>query len=392
MEKIYYLDNAATTKCFDENVEIFKDCLTDFYNPSATYRQAILVRKKLDGAREEISKLLGGKNGKLLFTSSATESNNMVFEGLHLRAGQTILISKSEHPAVFEAAHRLEKKGIVVKEIPLEKNGKINLEEFEKLLDKSVVLISIIHVSNETGVVNDIKKLCEMAKTFNPKIIFHSDGVQAFGKIKFNLNELGVDLYTISGHKIYAPRGIAGLWIKNGIFIDPLLVGGGQENGLRSSTENVFGALAFSFSAKKALSNFETKNAKLIQKRRNLINNLANSEISCDFSINENNEQSPYILSISFPGIKGEVLVHALEEDGILVSTGSACSSKKAGNRVLEAMGKSLDEIVGSIRISFSPYEDFDENYVGECIIKNVLRLRKNIRIQGNRNGKSNFN
>lgn len=380
MEKIIYLDNAATTKPLKESVEILNSCVEDFYNPSAAYKQAIDVKKKLDNARNEICSRLGGKNGKLIFTSSATESNNMVFESLHLRKGQVVLISKAEHPAVYESAHRLEKKGIIVKDLPLEKTGQVDFEEFKKLMTNDVALVSVIHVSNETGFINNIKKLCDYAKKVNSKVIFHSDGVQAFGKIKVNLLNLGIDLYTISGHKVYAPRGIAGLWIKNGIFIDPLLVGGGQENGLRSSTENVFGALAFANSVKVAIENLEEKNAKLFQKRRNLANLLTNSEISCDFCVNECEEQSPYILSISFPKIKGEVLIHALEDDGILVSTGSACSSKKAGNRTLEAMGKSQDEIIGSIRISFSAFDDFDENYVASSIIKNVLRFKKNLK------------
>lgn len=380
MENLYYLDNAATTRAFRESSEIFKECVEDFYNPSAFYKQAIEVKKKLENARQTLNSLIGGKNGKLLFTSSATESNNMVFEGLHLRKGQVVLISKAEHPAVYQAAHRLESKGIIVKDIPLQSDGRVDFDEFKKLMNNDVALVSIIHVSNETGFVNDIKSLCDYAKKVNPKVLFHSDGVQAFGKVKVNVFNLGVDLYTISAHKIYAPKGVAGLWIKNGVFIDPLLVGGGQENGLRSSTENVFGVLAFAYSAKKAVSEIEENNAKVFQNRRNLIDLLQKSEISCDFCVNECENQSPYVLSISFPGIKGEVLVHSLEDDGVLISTGSACSSKKAGNRTLEAMGKKADEIIGSVRISFSPYENFDAEYVAKSIIKNVLRFEKNIK------------
>ncbi len=380
MEKIYYLDNAATTKPFDECVEILKENIAEFYNPSAAYKQSILVKRKLEFARQEMISMLGGKNGKFIFTSSATESNNMVFEGIHLRKGQVVLVSKAEHPAVYESAHRLEKKGIIVKDIPLEKTGKVDFDEFKKLMTLDVALVSVIHVSNETGFINDLKLLCDYAKAINPKVIFHSDGVQAFCKIKVNISSLGVDLYTISGHKIYAPRGIAGLWIKNGIFIDPLIVGGGQESGLRSSTENVFGALAIVSAAKKILLDLEDKNAKIFKKRNNIINILSKSDIACVFGVNECECQSPYILSMFFKGVKGEVLIHSLEDDGILVSTGSACSSKKAGNRTLEAMGKKMDEVVGSIRISFSAYEDIDEEYVANSIIKNVTRFLKNVK------------
>lgn len=380
MEKLYYLDNAATTKPFKESIEIFENSLSDFYNPSAAYRQAINIKKKLDFARNELALLLGGKNGKVIFTSSATESNNMVFNGVHLRKGQVVLISKAEHPAVYEAAHRLESKGIIVKDLPLEKSGRVDFEEYKKLMTNEVALVSVIHVSNETGFVNDIKKLCDYAKSVNPKVIFHSDGVQAFCKVKVNLLNLGVDLYTISGHKIFAPRGIAAIWIKNNILVDPLLVGGGQEFNLRSSTENVFGALAMLNSAKIALNNFEEKSAKINQIRQNIIKKLSNSEIGCVFGVNDCEEQSPFILSIFFKGIKGEVLIHSLEDDGILVSTGSACSSKKAGNRTLDAMGRKLDEVVGSIRISFSPYDEIDEDYIVGSIIKNVSRFMKNLK------------
>ena len=380
MEKLYYLDNAATTKPFKESIEIFENSLSDFYNPSAAYRQAINVKKKLDFARNELALLLGGKNGKVIFTSSATESNNMVFNGVHLRKGQVVLISKAEHPAVYEAAHRLESRGIIVKDLPLEKSGRVDFEEYKKLMTNEVALVSVIHVSNETGFVNDIKKLCEYAKSVNPKVIFHSDGVQAFCKVKVNLLNLGVDLYTISGHKIFAPRGIAAIWIKNNILVDPLLVGGGQEFNLRSSTENVFGALSMLNSVKIALNNFEEKSAKINQIRQNIIKKLSNSEISCIFGVNNCEEQSPFILSIFFKGIKGEVLIHSLEDDGILVSTGSACSSKKAGNRTLDAMGRKLDEVVGSIRISFSPYDEIDEDYIVGSIIKNVSRFMKNLK------------
>jgi len=382
MEKIYYLDNAATTKVFDEVFDIMKECNKDFYNPSASYGKALQVKKSLDQSRKTLTDLMRGGQGKLYFTSSATESNNTVFFGVHLRKGQTVLISKGEHPAVFNAAHRLEKDGIVVKEIPLTKDGKVDEVELEKLLDDSVALVSVIHVSNETGAVNDIKKLCEITKRFNSKILFHSDGVQAFGKLKVNLQNLGVDLYTISAHKIYAPRGIAALWVKAGVVIDAMLVGGGQEDGFRSSTENVAGAAALAYSAKKMICELEQNNAKVKEIKCNLLSKLENSDIKEYFVCNSNDECLPYILSLSFDKIKGEVLMYALEGDGILISTGSACSSKKAGNRTLQAMGKTDTEIIGSVRISFSPYEEYDVDYIANSIIKNVLRFEKNVMVK----------
>jgi len=379
MENLIYLDNAATTKAVDDVYDLMKKNNNEsFFNPSASYRQGIISKKKLDEARADLTNILHGSNGKFYFTSSATESNNTVFEGLHIRKGQVVLISKGEHPAVFNAAHRLEEKGIVVKEIPLTEEGIVDFEAFKNMVGTDVALISVMHVSNETGAINDIKKLCSYAKSVNKNIVFHSDGVQAFCKIKVNVFDLGVDLYSVSAHKIYAPRGIAGLWIKKGVVIDPLLVGGGQEENMRSSTENVDGAIAFAYVAKKVDAEILTNYEKVLKYKKDLISLLAESDIAKYLRVNSTDESLPHILSLTFFNIKGEVLMHALEGDGILISTGSACSSKKAGNRTLEAMGRSQKDVVGSVRISFSPYIDYDIKYVAEKIIDNVLRFEKN--------------
>lgn len=375
MEKLYYLDNAATTKTFDEVYKLIADNSGVFYNPSASYMHALSARNLLEDARSKIVQSLHGKNGKLIFTSSATESNNTVAEGVHLRPGQVVLISAGEHPSVYNAFKRLERKGVVVKIVPLHKNGTVDLNAFRQLLTPEVALVSIIHVSNETGAINDIRKLCEITKRFNSKIIFHSDGVQAVGKIKVNIDSLGMDMYTFSAHKIYAPRGIAGLWIKNGVTLDALLEGGGQEFGLRSSTENVVGALALTYCVDKTVNEQETNYQKVLTLKNELISRLSGEE---NIIINSDENCSPYVVSVSFVGIKGEVLMNALEMDNIIVSTGSACSSKKAGNRVLEAMGLSDETIVGSIRISFSPYMEYDIDYIANSIIANNKRFIKN--------------
>lgn len=381
MDKISYLDNAATTKVFDDVFDYMKNANEElFFNPSSSYKPSRNVSKEFNIARENIAQKLGGKNGKIIFTSSATESSNMVFNGVHLRAGQVVLISKGEHPSVFYSAHHLESKGVIVKEINLDETGKVDFEHYKSLIDDKVAIISVIHVSNETGAINDIKKLCEYAKNFNPKIIFHSDGVQAFGKINYNLRDLGVDLYTISSHKIYAPRGIASLWIKNGVNIDPLLYGGGQEEGLRSSTENVLGALAFSFVTNKVFADMQENYNKVISYKNEFISKLQNSKIKQFVKINSTEDASPYIVSVTFDKIKGEVLENMLENFNIFISTGSACSSKKAGNRVLDAMGLSSEDVIGSVRVSFSPYENYDFDYIVQKFEECVLRLEKSVK------------
>ncbi len=381
MEKYYYLDNAATTKAFAEEYDLMKQNNEDlFFNPSSSYSKALESKKVLNDARKQLLTLLRGTHGKFYFTSSATESNNTLFNGVHLRKGDKILISKGEHPSVYNAAHRLENLGIVVKDISLTNEGIVDEVDLKNLLDDSVKLVSIIHVSNETGAINDIKKLTSIIKLFNPKIIVHSDGVQAFGKIKINLHDLGVDSYTISAHKIYAPRGIAGFWIKTGVNIEPLLAGGGQEDGFRSSTENVAGALAFAYASQKVVSELEENYRKVKEMKTEFLQKLFESEISNYITLNSREENSPYIVSLSFADIKGEVLMYSLEQDGVLISTGSACSSKKAGNRTLEAMN--VNDVVGSVRISFSPYFEYNLNYIVECFVKNVLRFEKNVNVK----------
>lgn len=383
MEKFYYLDNAATTKVFAETYDLMKKNNDElFFNPSASYSKALESKRVLNDARKKLAELLKANGGKLYFTSSATESNNTVFEGVHLRSGDEVLVSLGEHPSVYNSAHRLERKGIIVKDVPLEKNGKVNVEKLKEMLTDKVKLVSIIHISNETGAINDIKTIVKLVKSYNSKILVHSDGVQAFGKIRVNLQDLGVDFYTISSHKIYAPRGIAGLYVKNGAIIDPFIVGGGQEDGFRSSTENVAGALAFAYSAGKVVADLDENFSKMKTLKTEFINKLMNSKIGEFMKINSADDNSPYILSVSFSKIKGEVLMYSLEQDGIYISTGSACSSKKAGNRTLDAMGVLPDDVIGSVRISFSPYEDYDLDYIVSSIEKNVLRFEKNVNVK----------
>ena len=386
MKNLYYLDNAATTKTFDEIFDVMK-ANNDlyFYNPSASYKEAISSKKQLETAREDLTKLLRAKGGKLYFTSSATESNNTVFNGVHLRAGQTVLISAGEHPSVYNAAHSLEKKSIKVIDIPLDKTGAVDFEKYKQLLlDKSVALVSIIHSSNETGRINDIKMLCSYAKSVNKDIVFHSDGVQAFGKIHVNLFDMGVDLYTISAHKVYAPRGVGGLWVKDKTKIDALLLGGGQENGFRSSTENVAGAVAFAFAAKKIYKEFEQNYNKVLLYKKTFMDKLSESKAGefVKFNSELSDGFNPYIISLSVKDIKGEVLMSSLEIDGVLISTGSACSAKKAGNRILEAMGLDQSSVIGSIRVSFSPYLDYDFDYIVSCFEKNILRFEANVLVK----------
>lgn len=374
MEKITYLDNAATTKPFAELATIFADNFNNFYNASAVYSLGVSVRRKIDSARKTICKCLHGEHGNIIFTASATEADNLALSMFKPRANNSLAVFIGEHPAVYQKAKALENTGAKVIYLPSNSSGQV--DNIESLIDSSTSFVSIMHVSNETGAINDIAKIVKKIKQINPKAVVHSDGVQAFGKIPVNLRELGVDLYTISAHKIYGPKGIGALWVKNGVNINPIIYGGGQENNIRSGTENVTGILSLEYCAQKVVTDMQS-NYTIVQKYRNeFIETLKSNNL--EFVVNGNG--SPYILNITFADIRGEVLLHSLEKHGIYISTGSACSSKKPDNRTLKAMGKTDKQIQGTVRISFSPYEDLDIKYITKMIATEVKELQSKIK------------
>ena len=347
-----YLDNASTTKMYPEVLEIYNNVSNEhFYNASAMYTCGLQSKNLINDARRSILKVMGGDNYDLIFTGSATEANNMVIKSLSNRKNRNFVFSKAEHPSVYNVAKELENIGIEVRYANLLPDGRVDIEHFRSLIDENTCFVSIMHVCNETGAINDIKAMVSIAKSINKSVLFHSDGVQAFMKIPLNIASLGVDFYTISAHKVNGPKGVGGLIVKKGVNVNTLIHGGGQENNKRSGTENVAGICAFA----KAV---EINNSKLIAEYTRL-NNLKGKLYSglkdihnfvCATYINES---SPYIFECGFIGVRAETMLHMLEEKGLLISNGSACSSKKSGNRILDAMGLNQKEIESSIRISF---------------------------------------
>lgn len=370
-----YLDNSATTQVRDEVAKFEYDCSREMYfNPSSVYAAGVAVRAELDTARATIMNCLDApRDGKVYFTGSATEANNTILRGL-AKKNKKILVGAGEHPSVYETAKSLKNDGYEVEFVKLQTNGLLDIEHLNSLLDDTVGLVSFIHVSNETGAINDIAEISKLIKSKSPKCIVHCDGVQAFLKIPFSLSETLVDAYTISSHKIHGPKGVGAFYIRNGININPIMLGGGQEGGVRSGTENAPAILAFVLACKIMASKLQQNYAHALELKNLLIKNL--SEKCTDFSINSlSAPTSPNILSVAFAGVKGEVLLHALESHGVLVSTGSACSSKLSGNRVLQAMGQSPSVIEGNIRFSFSEFNTADEiimtvNYLAEELTK----------------------
>ncbi len=371
--KPVYLDNAATT-CAEK---IAVDCMAEygadlFYNPSAGYAKSLEVKKDLAEATENIASLLGAERGEIIFTSCATESNNTAFEcGIRNKKGN-VVVSSMEHASVYESAMRLKSRGMDVRFIPLE-NGRVTEKTLLDTMDENTSFVSVIHCSNETGAVNDIAVLCAAAKEKSPKCVFHSDGVQAFCKIATDMKRIGVDLYSVSAHKVGGMKGVGALYVRKGFNIPSFIVGGGQQDGRRAGTENVGGIIGFAKAAvlyKECADKFDGN-----AMRRYLIEKFGGKDW---IRINGECDNTGYILSLSFKNLRGEVIAHMAEEKGVLVGLGSACSSHIKSNRVLEAMGVPRNYSEGSIRISFSPKTTFEEvKYAAGVIAEAAEKLRK---------------
>ena len=368
-----YLDNAATTKPSLGTLEMAKRILEkDFYNPSALYYRALEIKKEIDLSRARIAEKLVCKPSEIVFTSGASESNNWaVASGFKNKRGN-IVISYGEHPSVYEPVMLLKGKGVDVRVIPLLSDGRIDVGRLEQSVDKNTSFVSVIHASNETGVVNDVNALARLVKQKNPKVVFHSDGVQAFCKIPICLEDSGIDLYSISAHKIGGLKGAGALYIGSGLNISPLIVGGGQERNLRSGTENVISILSF----KTAIDDFDEKVVSELYDyaicRLSAIDNV---------KVNGNKEYSSgFVISVGVAGVKSEILQHILSDAGVLVGTGSACSSKAKKNRTLESMGIDKHHIDGNIRISLSPSNTMEEMKTAMDILSDsICDLRRKI-------------
>lgn len=350
-----YLDNAATTAMFPECVDIIRKYAVDeYFNPSALYAPAMIAAKAVKGAREQLAKALGCLADNIVFTASGSEADNFALTcGPRKKKGR-IIISAVEHAAVFNCAKAMADKGFELVVAPCDNYGRVIEEEFIKLLNDDVVLVSIMHVCNETGALNDIKKLCAETKKNCRDAVFHSDGVQAFCKVPFSVKDLGVDMYSVSGHKIHAPKGIGALYIAPGLNLQPFIYGGGQEKNLRSGTENVAEICAFGYAAERMSADTEINFNRQKELQKLLIDGLK-SEFSDMVRINTDLDASgAHIVSFSFNGIRGEVMLHFLESKGLIVGTGSACSSKKAAERIPSALGLSGAFREGTLRISFN--------------------------------------
>lgn len=351
-----YLDNAATTRPNEHATQAaLKFLQTDFYNPSALYREGFAAHKELEAARESIlSRVASNAEYELIFTASGSEADNQALFCCVSRGN--IVTTEGEHAAVYSAAKELLRRGIDVRFAKLKEDGSVDADNLLSLVDENTSLVSVIHVNNETGAVDPIAEIAKRVKQKNPRAIFHSDGVQAFGKICFRLSR-EIDLYTVSAHKIGGVRGAAGLVKRKNLNLRPLVYGGGQEKGFRSGTENLFAIKQFELAAEQKFADIEKDYDKISGFNRYVRENLR-ADI---FDVLSSNGASPYILSVSAKGLRGEVLLHMLNDAGVIVGTGSACSSKNRYSRVMLACGLNEKKADGVLRISFSAQNTKEE-------------------------------
>lgn len=355
-----YFDNASTTMPDKTEVNHFIDATKNFFNPSAAYNVAVEVNKNINNIRRATLQSLNASTlDNFVFTSGATEANNLIIKGVTKKKSAKLIFSAGEHPSVYNVAKELAGQGYNVVFIPLLNNGKVNDAIFAKEMDENTAFVSMIHVSNETGAINDIQKLVAIAKSKNPNVVFHSDGVQAFGKINVNLSHLQVDAYTISAHKCNGLKGIGGLYLKNGVNIKPQILGGGQEKTLRSGTENYPAIFSFNQTINVATDNIEKKYNHVKELSTFLKQEINNNFF--DIKIASDDNCSPYIVSLMVGDVMSETLVYMLSEKSCYVGNGSACSSKNKNNRILESMGYGIEDIKGAIRVSFSANNNIDE-------------------------------
>lgn len=376
--EMIYLDNAATTKPCAAAVKAMLESAKEFANPSSLHGAGFSVEKLIDKSKEAISEKLNADKNMIFFTSGGTEANNLAIFGTAnalKRRGKRIITSQIEHPSVLEACRKLEKEGFDVVYIKAGNDGIVDTEQIKDSLTDDTILVSIMHVNNETGVIQPISEISSMVKARAKNAVMHCDCVQSFGKIPVNAEKLGVDMISISAHKIHGFKGTGALYAKTRLV--PVLYGGEQQNEIRPGTENTGGIFAFAAAAKECLSDFET-----MRRKRALMRDMLLSKVP-DIQINgscENNSGS--VLNVSFIGIKAEILLHSLEKYNIYVSTGSACSSHKPQpSHVLTAMGVSPKAVEGAIRISFSEEtKEEDIIFAAEKISDEVNTIRKYMR------------
>lgn len=363
-----YLDNSATTRCYEEVKDIVvKTMMDDYGNPSSMHAKGVESEKYIKTAAQQIASTMKVQPQEIYFTSGGTESNNWALIGTALanqRSGKHIITTAIEHPAISAPAAFLEKQGFTITRMGVDQEGRISLKELEAALTPETILVSIMYVNNEIGAVQDIAAIGACIKQKNPKTYFHVDAIQAYGKYRILPKKMKIDMLSASGHKIHGPKGIGFLYINEKVKIFPYIYGGGQQQGMRSGTDNVPGAAGLGVAAEKIYREYPANVENMRNLRTYFVGELHKIEQVVVHGMSET-ENAPHIVSAAFPGIRSEVLLHSLEEHGIYVSAGSACSThKRSGSPTLTALGLSAECLESTVRFSFceeTTKEELDE-------------------------------
>lgn len=387
MKQEIYLDNSATTRPAPETVRAVVECMETIYgNPSSPHRKGLEAERAVVRAREAVAGILGAQPKEIVFTSGGTESNNLALKGTafsYSRRGKHIITTAVEHPAVRNVCRRLEEHGFEVTRLPVDREGVISAGELQKALRRDTILVSTMYVNNETGSVQPLQEIAAVikeARNGGRIPVWHVDAVQALGRMPLAPARDGINLVSLSGHKVHGPKGIGALYVAGGTSLRPLLAGGGQEGDLRSGTENVPGIAGFGAAVGKLEKDGGSAAAHLAELRKKLVEGVLENVKGSNLNGPPpgSGRAAPHIANISFAGLRGEVLVHWLEGEGVYASTGSACSTRKAAEHdTLRAMGLNDREAEGAVRFSFSPENTAVEVEVAvQKIIKCVEELR----------------
>lgn len=377
-----YLDNAATTCPFLEVRDIMMETMSsDYGNPSSLHRKGMQAEDYIKKAKAVIASSLKVETKEIIFTSGGTESNNMALIGAafaNKRAGNHIITTKIEHPSVYEPLAYLEEQGFRVTYLSVDRNGRILLEELEEAICSETILVSIMYVNNEIGAVQEIQEIAKKIKEKNPQILFHVDAIQAYGKYVIYPKRMGIDLLSVSGHKIHGPKGVGFLYIRDKVKIKPIVFGGGQQKRMRSGTENVPGIAGLGKAAELIYQKQVEREAYLYECKQMFIALVEQIEGICVNGVYEIDlkETAPHIVSVSVEGIRSEVLLHALEERNIYVSSGSACASNHPSiSGTLQAIGVKKELLDATLRFSFSVFTTKEEILYAVEVLKEVIPM-----------------
>lgn len=377
-----YLDNSATTRCFDDVAALMTQIMCkDYGNPSSLHLKGVQAESYIRYAKETIAKALKVNEKEILFTSGGTESDNIALIGGALanqRMGRHLITTAIEHPAILQTMHHLEEQGFRVTYLPVDRNGQICLEDLRRAMTNDTILVSIMHTNNEIGSLQPVAEAGMLVKQMNPCALFHVDAVQGFGKARIYPKRMNIDLLSVSGHKIHGPKGVGFLYIGEKTKVLPIIYGGGQQNGMRSGTENVPGIAGLAKAVELVCAGMEEETERLYGLKQKFVDGVSRIDY---LKVNglTGRDSAPHIVSVSVRGIRSEVLLHALEDRGIYVSAGSACSARKPQpSATLKAIGVEKELLESTLRFSFSVFTTEAEiDYTLQAMYDIIPMLRK---------------